>query len=166
MDSSSNANAVLENYFRINYNKLVKKVSGRAETKENAEDIVMDAFTLALKYWSKDVKDLQSWFGVILSNALKRHMQAENNYGMCEEFDEMLHEPLNMSQVSQHLIEKIEEEIQNKSGITKEILTLYFLKGYSPSEVIELVDAKVQTVKNYTQLFMTEMRQKHGEVIA
>jgi len=158
-------NKTLEDYFKANYNKLVKKVSGRAETKENAEDIVMDAFARALKFWpafDPEVKPIEVWFGVILQNSLRDHMRFENNFGMSVEFDEQLAEGVDMSQTDQHMVAKIKKIINTHKGLLREVLTLYFVKGYTPIEISQVLDVKGMTVRRYASDFRKELQAKYG----
>lgn len=169
-DSSNSANVIernqiLEAYFKDNYRNLVNKVKGRAGSMENAEDVVQDSFERALRYWDSfdnSGKELGAWFNTILNNSLRNKMKDEKNFGMSMEFDEELADGIEMSQTNAHMLEVIKKEISCKNAFNQEVLKLYFLKDYRPKAIVEVLDAKLKTVKQCILRFKTDLKDKYG----
>lgn len=157
----SERNATIGAYYAANRSKLVKKVSGRAGTPENAEDIVQNAFVKGLKYWSKDVKDIDAWFGTLLNACLKDFMRDERNYGMAMEFDEEELAGIEMSLIPDNLKEKIKKEIGLASIKNQQVLTLYYCQGHTVSEIVQITDLKPKHVKLIAERFRSHMQQRY-----
>lgn len=160
----NNKNSVIEGFYKANYTKLVKKVSGRAGTPENAEDIVQNAFVKGLQYWDSynpQVKGLDEWFGCILNNCLKDFMRDERNYGMAMEFDEEEIAGIEMASISDNLKEKITKEIGLSSVKNKAILLLYFTQGHKVNEVSDMTGVAQQTVGKTIYRFKQHMQQRY-----
>lgn len=164
----ANRNATLEDFFSNNYRKLVARAKGRAGTKENAEDIVQETFSRAIKYWGSfdpRHKELGAWFNTILNNTTKDYMKSENNFGMSMEFEEEDQEGLPFKPTDARLIARIQEDIATKNHANQEILTLYFLNDYTPRAICEVVDASINTVNSCISRFKVELSAKYGEPI-
>jgi RNA polymerase sigma-70 factor (ECF subfamily) len=158
----NNRNSIIEDFYKANYNKLVKKVSGRAATPENAEDIVQNAFVKGLQYWDSynpQVKGLDEWFGCILNNCLKDFMKDERNYGMAMEFDEEEVAGIEMSSIPDNLKEKITKEIGLASVKNQQVLTLYYCQGHTVSEIVQMTGLKPKHVKLIAERFRNHMQQ-------
>lgn len=154
-------NQVIGDYYTKNRSSLIKKVSGRACTPENAEDIVHNAFAKALRYWSPDVRDLDAWFGTMLSACLKDFMRDERNYGMAMEFDEEEAEGIEMSSLSDDIKQKIKKEIGFASLKNQKVLSLYYVQGHSVAEITQITDLKPKHVKLIAQRFRDHMQERY-----
>lgn len=158
-------NKTLGEFYLKNYRMFCKRVSNRAGGGYNAEDVVQEAFSRALLYWSSfnpEYKALGAWFNTILNNTLKDFTQAERMIGMSMEFDEELHEGIGMSQTSAHTMKRIKHMINGKRDGTKECLTLYFLNGYTCKEVCHVTDMKPKAVSMAVLRFKQEVKEKLG----
>lgn len=157
-------NQVIGDYYTKNRSSLIKKVSGRAATPENAEDIVHNAFVKALQYWGSydpKVKGLDEWFGCILNNSLKDFMRDERNYGMAMEFDEEEIEGIEMSSLSDDIKQKIKKEIGMASVKNQKILTFYYIQGHSRKEVAEMTGLKYKSIETTIQRFKTHIQERY-----
>lgn len=152
-------------YFEKDYNKLVKKVSRRAGTPENAEDVVQEAFYRACKYWNsrENVQDIKSWFGVILSNACKDKVREDRMMGMTVELEEDHQDPVRMSEHNHDTAERIVALIRAKAHPQSEVLRLYYEKGYKPAEIREILDVEHGTIRQAIWRFKEEVKEKLGE---
>lgn len=167
-DEIKERNKLIDAYYRTNYAKLVKKVSGRSETPENAEDIVQNAFVNALTYYKSynpAIKDFDTWFGVILNNSLKRFMKDARRFGTTDEFDEEMHEGVELTQLGDDLVKKVTGEINKKNKTNKEVLSLYFLKGYKPADIAEVVDLPARAIVQCVHRFKTEIAERYGKAL-
>ena len=89
---------LIEDYYRENFDSLVIRTINKAGGKANAEDIVQEAFTRALTYYTSYVPDIYefgAWFSRILDNTSKDFHRVEKNKGMVIDVDEDLLEGLN-----------------------------------------------------------------------
>lgn len=157
-------NQVIGDYYTKSRSSLIKKVSGRAATPENAEDIVHNAFVKALQYWGSydpKVKGLDEWFGCILNNSLKDFMRDERNYGMSMEFDEEEIEGIEMSSLSDDIKQKIKKEIGFASLKNQKVLSLYYVQGHSVAEITQITDLKPKHVKLIAQRFRDHMQERY-----
>lgn len=158
-------NEVLSKFYEENRDNLLRRISFRAGSPENAEDILQEAFVRALTYWdtfNPEVKSLGAWFNTILKNASTDFKRQEWLFGMGEEFDEEQYEPQEMSIKEVDLVKKIYEMVDGKIDNHQEILLLYYEKHYSPKDIANITDAKVKTIKQVIWRFKTEVIERYG----
>lgn len=158
-------NLILGRFFENNYNELIKRVSFRAGSPENAEDIVQEAFVRALKYWNSydpEKKELGAWFNSILNNALRAFKKDERLYGMCDEFNEEEVDGVVLSQTKSGLRKFIDRAIAERPSNVADVLHLYFVLGYKPREIVEVTDADAAFVSRMVYNFREELKEKIG----
>lgn len=156
-------NKILTEFYITNQRDLHKRVASRAGGAYNAEDVVQEAFARALKYWgSFDPKrqELGAWFNSILNNALRQFMKEELISGTCDEFHEEWHEGTRLHQTAAHTLRHVEEIIGEKPEPLRTLLDLYFIKGYKPRELVEVLDLKNQAIRFQIMQFRNELRTK------
>ena len=144
----------------------LKRLYHRAGSPENAEDILQEAFTRALKYktsFNPNTQELGAWFNTILNNALKTFKRDEKSMGTYVELDEEIGEGYEMSQTSGDMFKRIENEVECYKGDTKQALFLYFLKGYSPRDIKAVVDLSYKALEMIFRRFKCKMRDKYGD---
>lgn len=154
----------LEKYFEKEYNKLVQKVTRRAGSHENAEDIVQESFYRACKYWDSynGKQKLGAWFNTIMNNAAKDKLRDDRLLGMSVELEEHHIEPVEMKE-EVYAEAKVLELIAGKSAEHQEVLKLYFLNHYKPIEIKQVLDMELGTVKQIVFRFKEEIKEKLGE---
>src|SRR3546814_15218451 len=81
-------NKVIDAYYRENYDALVKRLSYRLGTRENAEDTVQEAFTRAVKYYESCSVDFDRWFKALLANAVKDAQGDIRTAGLTKSIDD------------------------------------------------------------------------------
>lgn len=153
-------NDVIEDYYQDNYKKFVNRIRFRAGSLQNAEDVVQEAFTRALQYigsFDENKKPFDTWFRTICNNTLKDFKRDEKSLGTYVEFNELMFE----TEPVQYSDGRIREEI--KKMIAKErhdgVLHLYYTGGYTPKEIVEIVDLNKNTV-------LTILKRFRGKVLA
>ena len=154
----------LEVYYQENYQGFVKKVKRRAGSVENAEDVVQEAFARALKYigsFKEGKQNFDAWFNTILNNSLRTFMRNEKLYGMNMELDEEKLDGVEFMGVYRHAKNDIRKMIE--SHPQKEILSLFYISGYSSREISELVDSPLGTIFTTITRFQKEVKEKYGE---
>ena len=154
-------NELVNNYYRENYDALVKKVKNRAGSPENAEDVVQEAFTRALKYFDSYLPHLQfeRWFGVILSNTLKTYQNECRMAGLTKNIDDALDElePVVPDHIKDHFRNHMDKLSNSKGSYNKEIIRLHILFGYTSKEISELLGISNGAVRNSISAFTKEV---------
>lgn len=156
-------NDVLTKFYLDTQRELHKRVSNRAGGAYNAEDVVQEAFARALKYWDTydpNNKELGAWFNTILNNTLKDFKRGELMYGMCIEFDENLYKGTELSLTNHHMVGKVKQLIEDKRDHTREILSLYYLKGYKPQDIEQILDVSNKSIRMAVWRFKDEVKEK------
>ena len=159
-------NKLLEQFYIENRALLLKRLYHRAGSAENAEDILQESFSRALKYgnsFNPNTQELGAWFNTIMNNALKSFKRDERSMGTYVEYEEELSESYEMSQTDGDLVERIKGEIELEPNPAKDILYLYFVKEYRPREIREVLDIPYKTMENVLTRFKSEMRYKFGD---
>ena len=155
----------LSDYFEKEYLTLVKKVSRRAGTPENAEDVVQEAFYRACKYWGSYNRQIPigAWFNTILNNACKDKMREDRMLGMTVDIEEEQFDPVVMSEYDHDTVARIMKLIRKKGFPQSEVLRLYYEHGYKPLEIREILDVEHGTVRQTIWRFKEEVKEKLGE---
>lgn len=154
-------NEVVNNYYKENYDLLVKRVKNRAGSVENAEDVVQEAFTRALKYYKSCSIDFDRWFKVILSNTLKDYQKDSRMAGLTKNIDDVVGElePIIPDHVKDIFRGHMDRLSLLKPSFNKEIIRLNVLFGYGPNEIAELLGLAKSTVKNSLSQFTKEVKE-------
>jgi RNA polymerase sigma factor (sigma-70 family) len=154
----------LEMYYRDNFDTIVKKLTRRAGSPHNAEDIAQEAFARALRFYDAydSSRPFEGWFVNILNNSLREFKVAERNYGMSRQsMAEQTEEQYEGDSLPQMYREEVSEMIE-KSGEDKEILRLYFLIGYKTGEIVKVLDERYRRVLYVTELFRAKLESKYA----
>jgi RNA polymerase sigma-70 factor (ECF subfamily) len=145
----------IEEYYRENYDTLVSKVAGRVGGRGNAEDVVQEAFTRALKYKRAYRKGMSvgAWFSTILNNATRDFKREERNRGMSVEVKE---HTLGSYELPDGIT--LSDYTKGKSAIHKRILSLFFVDEFKPLEIASMLDIKPGQVYMTIHRFKKEVR--------
>lgn len=160
-----NRNQIITEFYIKNSRELHKRVANRAGGAYNAEDVVQEAFARAIKYWDSfdpNRHQLGAWFGTILNNALKDFKREELMYGMCIEFNEELDEGVRMDTTDKQMLKKIEQLIHSKRDSTRDLLDMYYLKGYKTRDIVQALDVDNRTVSIAVWRFKEEVKVRFG----
>lgn len=152
----------LEQYYRENFDTLVKRLGRIQGGVMAAEDVVHNAFERAIKYYESfnEESDFERWFSIILSNALKRHQNDVRNQGVTKSIEESEDEiePIIPDDIRPILKDEVKRLAQDKTGTRKEVLRLTFEFGYKPSEIVTIVeDVTYRQVTRYLADFRQEV---------
>ncbi len=143
---------LIEEHYLANRQRLIKNMTFRSGTEWDAEDIVQEAYTRAIKYIEGfDGTNFDRWFKPILFNAFKAHKNSENGH-TASEFDEEEVEGIPCNQYTDAIVAEISELIDTKSESQIEVLTLYFFKGYSATDISQISE------QNYSAIHKTIFR--------
>lgn len=158
---------VIEEYYSNNFEELVKRYHNRAGGRENSEDIVQEAFARALQYFPTfDGRvPFENWFSRILQNSFRQFKTDEKNYGM-NMSNEDADVPCPVCLENKRLVHDVKQYIMNSSPKNeREILQLYYIKGYSFQDIVRITDEKYRRVNYVVYKFNDTIRQL-GEEIA
>ena len=156
---------VIEEVYTAERSRLCKKVRNRVGGPVNAEDVVQEAFTRALQYqdsYNPEFKSLDAWLGTILNNAGRDFKKAERRQGMSAGTSvDYETNTLEEDAIRTELVHRVLEDMAVSSY--SEILRLYFLLGYTPKEISEVLEQAPQSISNAVQRFKNEMKEKYDE---
>ena len=162
----SDSMVALGDYYSNNFDELVKRYVNRAGSVQNAEDVVQEAFARALKYLPTfdGKKPLENWFSRILQNSLREFKVAERNYGMnMSNEDADIPDPICLE--NKRLVNDVKRYIEkNMPEDEREILILYYIRGYSFQDIVRITDEKYRRV-NYVVYKFNDVIRKLGEEI-
>lgn len=165
---SETTNKVLEltEFYTAQKDRLIKRISYRAGSMHNAEDVVQEAFTRALTYieaYDPEVRPLPAWFNTILNNALKDFKKAERNAGTVTE--EGVVEDLDLEIFKSEVVEELVKQIQEMQEPAKEILKQFVVLGYTAKEVVRTTDLNIHTVRKCIADFYKSAREQYGSIV-
>ena len=147
------------------YQKYIKRVQNRVGNVWNAEDVVQESFTRALKYLDSydGSVPLDNWFSTILNNAARDCKKQEMLDGMSYgDEDEEGTDTLDNSSFKTEMVEKIAGEIHQLHGPIRAALAGTVIHGWKPSEVAEISTLSANHIRVLLCRFKDEMREKYG----
>lgn len=156
--------STIENHYKENRSKLVKKLTFRAGTEEAAEDIVQEAYYRALRYQASFNRgeNFNKWFSTILNNCLKEYKNVENGHS-ASEFEEEEAEGISCTSYPNHVIRDIFTLINTKSAVQKEVLFLYFKYEYPAIDISRITNYSYANCHQIIQRFRNELRELFQE---
>lgn len=149
---------LIEKYYVENRQRLVKRLTFRSGTVEDAEDIVQESFARALKYCHRvEIGDIHRWFSLITTNALRDHMRASTGLAYGDE-ENPVEESVDCTGYPDRIMYEIREIINTKAESQQEILTLHIFEDYSAKDVSEITPYSYAQVHKTISRFREELR--------
>jgi RNA polymerase sigma factor (sigma-70 family) len=155
---------IIESHYRKNKDRLVKKLSYRAGTFEDAEDVVQTAYYRAIRWqhsFNNDANAFERWFYSILNNSLKefkRYQRGEALAEFDEEAEEGVGDPTYTALLSKEIMHKIMNKEDSPHGLPiSELLTFYFIHNLRPKEISSMMGININTVNQTIQRFKNEL---------
>ena len=153
---------LIEDHYHANHRKLLKRLTYRAGTEWDAEEILHDAYERALRYiHAFNGEDFGAWFNTILNNALREHKNAAKGYATVE-WEEDEEEGVPCSHYSDRVVEEIYEIINTKALVQIEILMLYFQQDYTARDISRITDHSYTNARKIISRFREELRELYG----
>jgi len=157
---------LIEDFYRINFKRLVNKVRGRAGSYHNAEDVVQEAFTRSLKYYKSynpAITPFDAWFSRILENSLRTHAKDRRAQGMVHDArtDNLI--TTTPDSFLRMFLKEITDDIALLSEGKQEVMNLSFFFGYTPMDISKIVNLNVGAVRTMLHRFREELRYKYGK---
>lgn len=161
--SNNTSETIYLEHFQMMFGKLTKKLAFRAGTIWDAEDALMDAYERAWKYlatFDPEKNAFPMWMSRIISNAVKDHIN--KNKGIAEmEFDEEMADGYDCEFYSDKIHEEIVNYINAQRPQTAEILTLFYIYGYTAKDISHLVESTHMAVHQTINRFRTEIKERY-----
>jgi len=159
---------LIEQHYIENAHRLVTLLSNRAGGIPNAEDVVQESYTRALRYrksFNPDEQELGAWFNKIMNNALRNAQQAERRLGMSVEYTEDMDEIIDLLEWEEDMVSNIKKDVASKNTVVRQVLQLYLFNQYKPREIAQVLDMSNAYVRTIAKEFKIELRAKYGEVL-
>ena len=158
---------LITQHYKENYRTMVKKLMWKVhQNTADAEDIVQEAYTRAIKYSNtfEQGKSFDKWFSTILFNAFRDWKSEQFHRNDVEEYTEQHSEPVIENDVKSDVINNIVKEIPNvENEIHREVLKFHFIHALKIVEIVHLLDINRRAVQHIISNFQTRMKEKHEE---
>jgi RNA polymerase sigma factor (sigma-70 family) len=148
----------IEQHYKDNYRKFVKRMTFRAGSEFDAEDIVQDAYERAIRYSNKaTVLNFDKWFNMLLNNSLKDFKSNEKGFSSSV-FDEDENEGTACDNYPSRIVIEINQLIETKSVAQIEVLNLWFKEEYSPVDISRITLHSHSSARQIIKRFRDELR--------
>jgi RNA polymerase sigma factor (sigma-70 family) len=162
--TQAQAYKTIENHYRTQSERLVKRYSVFLHSKERAEDTVQEAYVRALTYWSdapSDPTEFARWFSAIIGNALKDNHRDEIRKGATSERPEE-DEGYEGPAIPAIIYRQVKERIAAKPEAHSRILSLALLQQYRPAEIGQLTRETQVNIRQVVSRFRKEIKTEFG----
>lgn len=152
----------IEEHYKENFSKLVKRYTRAAGTVWDAEDVVQTAYERALRYHTEEILDLDAWIGNIIKTCLIDHLNETKGiyFEEMEEFDHEAVSTINTLEFSKTLDKLISMENEDHQPI----LELHFKKGYSALDIYRHNKHSYPNTRKIIQRFRDRLREEFASV--
>lgn len=156
-------NEVIEAHYKENYRKLCLIYRFRCNDETACEDVVQEAYYRAIKYFDNydNTKDFNAWFYRIIGNAFNDWRNEERGV-IKEEFEEQHEEGIPCSFYKERVVKEINSRIDEMKDNQKEVLSLYFRKGYGPTDIAAITPNTRHAVMMMITRFKKELKELYG----
>lgn len=132
----------IEDYYKENYDLLVKRYTFRCGSEMDAEDCIHDALVQAMKYrHSCREGEFPKWFSGILNNTLKDFKREQRLGGLVKdsELQETDGKPVFQTSRKELWYKEIHDAAKMKPEPAREILRLALEYGYGETDILRIV---------------------------
>ena len=154
---------LIEQHYEERYRALLGRARHKLKNKQDAEEVVMEAFANALQYISSfdpSKSPFHIWFNTILDNCVKNHMKVEHLHGMSRsntsKFDEEFEERANGAAIKEGVVAKLEDQHY------KNLLYLHLLEGHTIKGAAEISGVDLSTAKRAVKTFKAQIVKKYA----
>ena len=157
----------IEKFYKDNYRVLLKRLNRRAGGVENAEDVLQESFYRALKYhrsFDPTQQELGAWFNRIMNNTLSTFQREQMQGGATIPYDEHKHEETyECSGERRKRLEEVINSITNRARPGKDILYLYFIKGFKFNEIRDITGENYTNITTLIYRFKADLIEEIGD---
>ena len=152
----------IESHYKENHQKLIKRMSFRAGTQWDGEDIVQEAYARAIKYgYTHRTEDFDKWFSMVLNNTFKDHKRNENGLSHSS-LDEDFIDGTDCQHYNDQIIKEIYELISTKSRAQVEVLDLHWRQEMSAIEISKMTEHSYSNCHQIIRRFRQELKDLYG----
>ena len=152
----------IEKHYKENFQHLCKRMSFRAGSKENGEDVIQEAYLRALKYQrSFDGTNFNRWFNTILNNSLREYKNNEKGYSTPES-EENEEESVQCAFYPSKVMAEIYGMVEGRPAPQSDILMLYFHQEYTARDISKILPYSYSQVHQTIQRFRNELKDIYG----
>lgn len=150
--------SVVETHYRANHNRLVKILTFRAGTPEDAEDVVQEAYARSLKYFkSFNGENFNRWFTSILNNCLRELKNVQKGHA-ADLFEEEEADGTQCPHYANEILKEIRAMIEKKNPDHRMILSMHFDHEYSAIDISRLTEFSYAKCHQVIQRFRNELK--------
>lgn len=153
---------VLLAHYNEKRSQYLKRLTFRAGTEWDAEDILQEAYTRALKYFNAfDGSNFDRWFATIMNNALKDHKNSEKGFATVQMEEEEL-EGTPCTLYPDRVNAEIDALIMGRSKEHQEILTLFFRHDLDAVAISQITDYPYHMTRKAINRFQNDLKDLYG----
>ena len=153
-------------YYDSNYKRMVKIAYNITKQSCDAEDIVQESFSRALKYYNSfnsEISTLHQWVNGIFSRCVKDFQRDAMLQGMSVEIKEEDASTSETTGEDNKALEEVKALIDNIKGVlSKQICYLYFIREYTPREIAQVVDSTPGFIRFCVCSFRKDLKVVYG----
>jgi RNA polymerase sigma factor (sigma-70 family) len=157
---------LIESHYREQFERLVKVYTRYLGSKERAEDVIQEAYTRALAYYSSydRARDFNKWFNSIIAAALRDNKRATIMHGMVD-ISEAEDVPVKASAIPSIMLDRVLQRINTKPEQEANVLKLALVQQYRPSEISSLVELSSGAIRMIVHRFRQEIKDEYRWVV-
>lgn len=154
----------IEEHYRANRGRLVKRISFRVGSEAAAEDIVQTAYERAMRYLkSFKGEHFDRWFTSIMKNALREYQNIEKGYVYRDDDDEEVEGTPKCPHYPARVMAEVFLLIEHRSQDQQEVLQLYFHHEYSATDISRITEHSYAKTHQIIQRFRNELKEIYKE---
>ncbi len=158
---------VIEDHYKANKDTIIKKITFKAGSVQDAEDVVQEAHYRALKYihaYNPNEFEFSRWFSRLFQHVWRDALADKYQRGRPEEVSETDYICEAFKSNAPQLMELIYSEILNTENADhREVLTLYLIYEYKLREVSDIMGMRSGTVNQILFRFKDELKNIHNK---
>jgi RNA polymerase sigma factor (sigma-70 family) len=134
----------------------------------NAEDVVQEAFSRALRYRDSYRTDnpIEGWFSRILINAASDFQRIERLNGLSDGHDdEEGTESLDNSHFKSEMVGKVLSHLDEYDEDSRTVIEAFYVYGWLPREIAEFSPLSSGNIYVIIHRFKEAMRQRYGQEV-
>lgn len=150
----------IETHFKANREKFTKRFSRYFSSKERGEDVVSEAYTRMLTYWStapEDDTEFEKWTRTVVNNCGKNNHKEEMLHGATNH-PEVEAEEIVQQAVPSIILKRVMSLIETKDKPIQIVLKLALIEGWKAKQIMEVVEYNKRAVEDIIYKFRVEVR--------
>lgn len=158
--------AIMELYDE--FPRYCKRIQGRVGGIVNAEDVVQEAFSRALRYKDSYSNDnpIEHWFNTILMNSVSDFQRIERLGGLSDGYEEEEGtDSMDNSQFKSEMVERVLNHLEEYDKDSRKVLEASLVYGWLPREIAEFSPLSANHIRVTIHRFKEAMRVRYGQEV-